>query len=56
MKKSMQLWLSRLLRTRSVTPVGGTEAQRIDLRLICGCDRDLRQAVSARIKHKGGAA
>jgi two-component system response regulator HupR/HoxA len=42
----MQLWLSRLLRTRSFTPVGGTEPQRIDLRLICGCDRDLRQAVA----------
>jgi two-component system response regulator HupR/HoxA len=41
-----QMWLARILRSRSFTPQGATEAQRLDLRLICGSATDLRLAVA----------
>ncbi len=41
-----QLWLSQILRTQNFTAVGATDAQRMDLRLICGSASDLRLAVA----------
>jgi two-component system response regulator HupR/HoxA len=41
-----QMWLARIVTSRSFTATGATEAQRLDLRLIGGSATDLRLAVA----------
>jgi two-component system response regulator HupR/HoxA len=41
-----QMWLARIVTSRSYTATGATEAQRLDLRLIGGSATDLRLAVA----------
>jgi two-component system response regulator HupR/HoxA len=42
----LQMWLSRILRSQNFTAEGASDAQRLDLRLICGSTTDLRRAVA----------